>query len=150
MAFSQDKSVHVTPTGARRANDNPRSRPAKRRSHLIDPNAPRPKYDPDAEKKLTHVQQWVLSTLAVTTILHLVAGFIIAAITLDNPAPGARVGLNVIAGHLRCHRGCRGARNPPQVPTVVVAAGRARSGHHRSLADPALTSRPRHEPGIKA
>jgi hypothetical protein len=76
----------------------PDQRPAKRRAHLLDLDAPRPAYDPDAERKLTQVQRWVMSTLAVTTILHLVFGLIVAAVTLDDPAPGARVGLNVIAG----------------------------------------------------
>lgn len=73
-------------------------RPAKRRSHLIDPSAPRPKYDPLAEQKLQRVQQWIMSSLAVTTILHLTVGFILGAVILEDPAPGARVGLNIIAG----------------------------------------------------
>ena len=48
--------------------------------------------------KLTQVQRWVVSVLAVTTILHLAAGLVVAAYFLDEQAVGARVGLCVIAG----------------------------------------------------
>lgn len=69
------------------------------RRHLIDPNAPRPVRDHAAEaKSLTRVQRWVMSALVVTTIFHLVMGLIIAALFLDDPRPGARVGLCLIAG----------------------------------------------------
>lgn len=45
------------------------------------------------------VQKWVLSALAVTTILHLSAGLILAAIFLDDARGDAgKLGLNVIAG----------------------------------------------------
>ncbi|MEO5662493.1 MAG: hypothetical protein ABIR39_04345 [Nocardioides sp.] len=71
----------------------------KRRRHLMDPNAPRPVRDHAAENKnLSRVQRWVMSALAVTTIFHLVMGLIIAALFLDDPRPGARVGLCLIAG----------------------------------------------------
>ena len=70
-----------------------------RRRHLMDPNAPRPVRDHAAEtKSVTKVQRWVMSALVVTTIFHLVMGLIIAAIFLDNPRPGAQVGLCLIAG----------------------------------------------------
>jgi lipopolysaccharide export LptBFGC system permease protein LptF len=70
-----------------------------RRRHLIDPNAPRPVRDHESENKsLTRVQRWVMSALAVTTIFHLVMGLIIAALYIDNPRPGAQVGLCLIAG----------------------------------------------------
>jgi hypothetical protein len=73
--------------------------PPRRRRHLIDPDAPRPVRDRASEdKSLTTVQRWVMSALVVTTILHLVMGLIIAAIFIDDPSPGARVGLCVIAG----------------------------------------------------
>lgn len=73
----------------------------KRRRHLMDPNAPRPMRDPDAEdRSLTRVQRWVMSTLAVTTILHLSAGVIVAAVTQPGPALSAQIGLNIIAGAL--------------------------------------------------
>ena len=38
-----------------------------------------------------------MSTLAVTTILHLVVGLVVAAVMLDGP-PSSRAGLAVIAG----------------------------------------------------
>lgn len=47
---------------------------------------------------VTQVQRWILSVLAVTTILHLAAGLIIAATSLDDAQTDGRVGLNVIAG----------------------------------------------------
>ena len=47
---------------------------------------------------ITQVQRWVMSALAVTTILHLSAGLVIAAIFLDDSRVDGRIGLNVIAG----------------------------------------------------
>jgi hypothetical protein len=73
-------------------------RPAKQRRHLMDPNAPRPVHDRNAERSLTRVQQWVMSTLATTTILHLSVGLILAAMHLDDATLSAEIGLNVIAG----------------------------------------------------
>lgn len=73
--------------------------PPRRRSHLMDPNAPRPVRDNASESKsLTRVQRWVSSVLAVTTIFHLMMGLILAALLIDNPRPGAQVGLCLIAG----------------------------------------------------
>ena len=39
-----------------------------------------------------------MSVLAVTTILHLSAGLVVAAYFMDPSRSGARIGLNVIAG----------------------------------------------------
>ena len=74
----------------------PSGQPRVRR-HLLDPNNPQ---RPSARKSMsiTHVQRWVLSALAVTTILHLSAGLIIAAIFLEDSRVDGRIGLNVIAG----------------------------------------------------
>lgn len=47
--------------------------------------------------KLTHVQRWVMSILATTTILHLSAGLVLAAVLPDEMADGSRIGLCVIA-----------------------------------------------------
>ena len=44
------------------------------------------------------VQKWVLSSLAVTTITHMSAGLVIAALFVDESRPSARIGLLVIAG----------------------------------------------------
>jgi hypothetical protein len=64
----------------------------------MDPNAPRPVRDPVRQQERLHrVQRWVMSSLAVTTILHMSAGLIVGAMLLDDPKPGAEVGLNVIA-----------------------------------------------------
>jgi ribose/xylose/arabinose/galactoside ABC-type transport system permease subunit len=46
------------------------------------------------------VQRWVLSSLAVTTILHLSLGLVVAALFMDDSRFGAQVGLNIIAGAL--------------------------------------------------
>lgn len=74
--------------------------PRKRPRHLIDPNAPRvsrAQREADRER-LVRVQRWVLSTLAVTTVLHLSAGLIIAGLYLPDARSGGALGLDVIAG----------------------------------------------------
>lgn len=74
------------------------SHPNKRRRHLMDPNNP-PKSNPYLEDaRMIRVQQWVMSSLAVTTILHLSAGIIIAAMFLPDPTLASQIGLTVIAG----------------------------------------------------
>lgn len=72
----------------------------RRARHLMDPNAPRrTQHERESEEKsLTRVQRWVMSALAVTTILHLQVGLVVAALYLDDPSPGAEIGLCVIAG----------------------------------------------------
>lgn len=68
------------------------------RRHLMDPANPRTR---GSQKPMSvgQVQKWVLSALAVTTILHLSAGLILAAIFLDDARGDAgKIGLNVIAG----------------------------------------------------
>lgn len=45
---------------------------------------------------LSQVQKWVMSTLAVSTILHLAAGLVLAAMYVDTL--DAQIGLLVIAG----------------------------------------------------
>lgn len=72
--------------------------PPPRRKHLMDPSAPRPPSTPSAQRSLTRVQRWVMSTLAVTTILHLCVGLALAAMFLPDPTLSSQVGLNVIAG----------------------------------------------------
>lgn len=65
----------------------------------MDPDRPRPARDPHAEDRgLTKVQQWVMSTLAVTTLLHLSAGVIVAGMAESDPARSAQIGLSIIAG----------------------------------------------------
>lgn len=68
--------------------------PPRPRKHLMDPNNPRPpqRYS----TSLSTVQTWVLSTLAVTTILHLSAGLVVAA--LFSHRLDAKIGLLVIGG----------------------------------------------------
>ena len=74
------------------------SRPRTPR-HLIDFDAPPQRRDAAAEHaSLTRVQRTVMSVLAVTTVAHLAVGLVIAALALDDPGPGAQVGLCVIAG----------------------------------------------------
>jgi hypothetical protein len=71
--------------------------------------------------RLTQVQRWVVSVLAVTTILHLSAGLIVAAYFLDEQAVVARIGLCVIGGAFG-----------------VVAAGVGRLIHQKPIASPWL------------
>jgi hypothetical protein len=68
--------------------------PQRRRRHLIDPDAPRPVRDPLAEQRLGNVQKWVLSSLAVTTILHMSGGLVLASLLASETT--AQIGLNVI------------------------------------------------------
>jgi hypothetical protein len=69
--------------------------PPRRRRHLMDPNNPRPPQR-RRDMSLSQVQRWVLSTLAVTTILHMSGGLVLAAFAVDTL--DARIGLLVIAG----------------------------------------------------
>lgn len=70
--------------------------PVKRPRHLMDPDNPR--RPSSGGMSLTQVQKWVMSSLAVTTILHLAVGLILAAAVVDEARTDARVGLLVIAG----------------------------------------------------
>jgi hypothetical protein len=80
----------VTPQEPRPAAQPPRPR------HLMDPeNLQRPQ---PGGMSLTTVQQWVLSVLAVTTILHLSAGLVVAAMFSPDSRSDAQIGLNVLAG----------------------------------------------------
>lgn len=81
------------------------------------------------DRALTSVQRTVASVLATTTILHLSAGLIVAAIFIDDEFTAARVGLNLIAGGFAVIAIAVGlaihGRNPvaiwPAVGFVVVA-----------------------------
>lgn len=50
------------------------------------------------DHRLTNVQRWVMSVLAVTTILHLSAGLVLGAFFLDDDDRVAQIGLCVIGG----------------------------------------------------
>jgi hypothetical protein len=78
----------------------PARRTEKGRGHLLDLDAPRRiVQDPEKDARdLARVQRWVMSTLAVTTILHLVVGLVVAAVMLDDSPTSSKIGLNVIAG----------------------------------------------------
>ena len=78
----------------------PARRQEKGRGHLLDLDAPRQVIkDPEKDARdLAKVQRWVMSTLAVTTILHLAVGLVFAAVHLDDAPLSSRIGLNVLAG----------------------------------------------------
>lgn len=78
----------------------PARRQEKGRGHLLDLHAPRQVVkDPEQDARdLARVQRWVMSVLAVTTIVHLVVGLVVAAVMLDDAPDSSRIGLNVIAG----------------------------------------------------
>jgi hypothetical protein len=61
----------------------------------MDPDNP---VRPINDHSLTRVQRWVLSVLAVTTILHLAAGLVIGSFFLDDSEVVSRYGLCVIGG----------------------------------------------------
>ncbi|TIC81970.1 hypothetical protein E8D37_10310 [Nocardioides sp. GY 10127] len=62
----------------------------------MDPNAP--VRDTVNSAGITTVQKWVMSTLAVSSILHMAAGVIVAAWFMDPSQLVPRLGLSVIAG----------------------------------------------------
>ena len=72
----------------------------RRPRHLLDPDDLRRSHQQSqgTQDSLTHVQQWVMSILAVTTIGHLAAGVAVVAVFTDDSRMDARVGLNIIAG----------------------------------------------------
>jgi hypothetical protein len=74
--------------------------PVRRPRHLLDPNDLRRSHTStqSSQASLTSVQRWVMSALAVTTILHLSGGLILAAYFMDKERQDARVGLVLIAG----------------------------------------------------
>jgi len=91
------------------------------RRHLMDPAHPR-RSSSQKPMSVGQVQKWVLSALAVTTMLHLSAGLILAAIFLDDARGDAgKIGLNVIAGLIG-----------------VGAVAAARGIHQKSLVSPWL------------
>jgi len=70
---------------------------APRRRHLMDPNAPRRKPDPEAVARLEKVQRRVVSVLIMTTIAHLTGGMIVAAVLdVGGDKAFSKVGLVVI------------------------------------------------------
>jgi hypothetical protein len=74
--------------------------PARRPRHLLDPDDLRRSHrsTQSSHQSLTSVQRWVMSVLAVTTILHLAVGLAVAAAYVDAGRRDAQVGLSVIAG----------------------------------------------------
>src|SRR4051794_25586112 len=74
------------------------------------------------DHRLTQVQRWVVSVLAVTTILHLSVGLVIGALFLDVDQTVSRVGVCVIGGLFG-----------------VVAAGVGRLIHQKPIASWWLT-----------
>ena len=87
--------------------------------HLMDPDNP-VRISPNS-RSISTVQTWVMSVLAVTTILHLTFGLILAAFFLEESNTGGRVGLAVIGGAFA---------------VVAVAAGRGI--HRKALVSPWL------------
>ena len=73
----------------------PRREPRPRR-HLMTPGQPPRASRQDQERSLTRVQKWVMSTLVVSTILHLAGGLVLAAAYVDPRS--SKIGLLVIAG----------------------------------------------------
>jgi hypothetical protein len=73
--------------------------PVRRPRHLLDPDDVRRSHQRSqgSSEALTRVQRWVISVLAVTTILHLAGGVALVAVFVDEDRLDARIGLNVIA-----------------------------------------------------
>jgi hypothetical protein len=73
--------------------------PVRRPRHLLDPNDLHRSHQRSqgSSESLTKVQRWVISALAVTTILHLAGGVALVAIFVDDSRLDARIGLNIIS-----------------------------------------------------
>lgn len=71
--------------------------PVRRARHLLDPDDLRPRPS-SGGMSIGQVQKWVMSVLAVSTIMHLGIGVAVAAYLTDESRLDARIGLNVIAG----------------------------------------------------
>lgn len=77
----------------------PQSRPPRPRpKHLMDPANPQRPMSPRPGMSLTTVQMWVLSVLAVSTLLHMSLAVLLAALYVGDDRPDAQIGLVVIAG----------------------------------------------------
>jgi hypothetical protein len=64
----------------------------------MDPANPRPQVRrTSGGMSLDTVQKWVLSVLAATTVAHMAAGLMIAAMYVDDDRTDARIGLNILA-----------------------------------------------------
>jgi hypothetical protein len=92
--------------------------PVRRPRHLMDPANPVRQVN---DHRLTQVQRWVVSVLAVTTIGHLSVGLVLGGLFLDESASVSRYGLCVIGGLFG-----------------VVAAGVGRLIHQKAIPSPWL------------
>ncbi len=80
-----------------------------RQRHLLDPEQVRRDYERRASRdgdttataprgmSLTQVQRWVIAAAAVSTLLHMAGGLVLAAMYVEPDRVDARIGLNVIA-----------------------------------------------------
>jgi hypothetical protein len=75
----------------------PAAKPVKRPRHLMDPDNP-VRMAPSGDRKLSNVQKWVLSVLAVFTIAHLSVGMVLASLMVKEDQIAAKIGLSVIGG----------------------------------------------------
>ena len=103
----------------------PTQQPVRRPRHLLDPDDLRRSHQSrqSSMQSLTNVQRWVMSVLAVTTILHLAAGLVVAAVFMEPARLDARVGLNVIAaviGVLAMTTGLLIHRRSPLSPWLLI------------------------------
>lgn len=103
----------------------PTEQPGRRPRHLLDPDDLRGSHlgSQSSQESLTRVQRWVMSVLAVTTILHLAAGLVVAAVFMDPARLDARVGLIVIAGVIGVIAAATGRlihQQPPLSPWLLL------------------------------
>ena len=103
----------------------PTEQPVRRPRHLLDPNDLQRSHQSrqSSMQSLTNVQRWVMSVLAVTTILHLAAGLVVAAVFMDPDRVDARIGLHVIAaviGVLSVATGLLIHRRSPLSPWLLL------------------------------
>ena len=72
-------------------------------------------------REITRVQQWVLSALVATTILHLSVGLAVAGVYADGSRAGAGVGLNILAA-------VQSASAPSSLPASSTGVRRSHGG----------------------
>ena len=121
----------------------PARRQEKGRGHLLDMDAPRRVVkDPEKDARdLARVQRWVMSVLAVTTIIHLVVGLVVAAVMLDDAPDSSQDRAHRHRRHLRRHRRRDRPRHPRQADPLALAAARRRPDRDRPVAGLRLTRR---------
>lgn len=74
------------------------SQTPKRRRHLLDMENPQVAVRRRDPMPIGEVQKWVMSVLAVSTVLHMAGALILFAATFDESKQGSQIGVLIISG----------------------------------------------------